>query len=293
MAYQVSVVSILGVPCTVVNREFISFVKFGWGISYRTSIQPILIILFSSLESVSVDGRHDSFFLLLDPLDETLDQRIATWTKEAASNALEDHKMPQQTHQGLVSGIFKRLSMTTGGNPEMTEHDKLQEQKRRNLYLEKLGIATEIASALCYLHEMGVIYRGKTFYLLGSLLLCGRYALCGKLILIFLFVMIKQHRNSSDLKPNNIGFLKSRVQLFDFGLSRELPQLDAHMPFEMSGKVGTLRYMAVEVAMHRAYNVGADVYSWSMVCYGTPLVGRNDYIYVCFHSQVSTSYPNQ
>jgi serine/threonine protein kinase len=39
------------------------------------------------------------------------------------------------------------------------------------------------------------------------------------------------------------------------------------MPFEMSGKVGTLRYMAVEVAMHRAYNVGADVYSWSMVCY--------------------------
>lgn len=35
----------------------------------------------------------------------------------------------------------------------------------------------------------------------------------------------------------------------------------------MSGKVGTLRYMAVEVAMHRPYNVAADVYSWSMVCY--------------------------
>jgi serine/threonine protein kinase len=69
------------------------------------------------------------------------------------------------------------------------------------------------------------------------------------------------------LKPNNIGFLKGRVQLFDFGLSRELPQLDVHMPFEMSGKVGTLRYMAVEVALHRPYNVAADVYSWSMVCY--------------------------
>jgi serine/threonine protein kinase len=70
-----------------------------------------------------------------------------------------------------------------------------------------------------------------------------------------------------DLKPNNIGFLKGRVQLFDFGLSRELPQLDVHMPFEMSGKVGTLRYMAVEVALHRPYNVAADIYSWSMVCY--------------------------
>lgn len=107
----------------------------------------------------TLDGRHDSFFLLLDPLDETLDQRIAGWTKEAASNALEDHKTPQQNHQGLVSGIFRRLSLTTGGNHEVNEHERMQEQKRRNLYLEKLGIATEIASALCYLHEMGVIYR--------------------------------------------------------------------------------------------------------------------------------------
>lgn len=70
-----------------------------------------------------------------------------------------------------------------------------------------------------------------------------------------------------DLKPNNIGFLGTRVQLFDFGLSRELPQVDLEMPFEMSGKVGTLRYMAVEVALHRPYNVAADVYSWAMVVY--------------------------
>lgn len=43
--------------------------------------------------------------------------------------------------------------------------------------------------------------------------------------------------------------------------------MDVHMPFEMSGKVGTLRYMAVEVALHRPYNVSADIYSWAMVCY--------------------------
>ena len=122
------------------------------------------------------DGRHDSFFLLLDSLDETLDHRIATWTKEAAANALDDHKMPSsngvgpQTHQGLVSGIWRRLSLTplnqsqhqNVGGPvanEMTELERMQEQKRRNLFLEKLGIATEIASALTYLHEMGVIFR--------------------------------------------------------------------------------------------------------------------------------------
>jgi serine/threonine protein kinase len=97
------------------------------------------------------------------------------------------------------------------------------------MHLEKIGVCVEIASGLAYLHEQGVIFR--------------------------------------DLKPNNIGFLNGRVQLFDFGLSRELPSLNLQEPFEMSGKVGTLRYMAVEVACHQVYNVSADVYSWAMVCY--------------------------
>lgn len=57
------------------------------------------------------------------------------------------------------------------------------------------------------------------------------------------------------------------MKLFDFGLSRELPYCNLEEPFEMSGKVGTLRYMAVEVACHQAYNVSADVYSWAMVSY--------------------------
>jgi serine/threonine protein kinase len=69
------------------------------------------------------------------------------------------------------------------------------------------------------------------------------------------------------LKPNNIGFIGDTVQIFDFGLSRELPALDTSIPFAMSGKVGTLRYMAPEVARHEHYNVSADVYSFAMVAY--------------------------
>lgn len=135
-------------------------------------------------------GYHDSFFLLLDPLEETLDHRIETW---------------------------KRIQEVGTA------------AQRQGMYAEQLQACVQIASALCYLHENGIIFR--------------------------------------DIKPNNIGFHKGQIKLFDLGLSRELPQLDTRQPFQMSGKVGTVRYMAPEVACHQAYNISADVYSWAMVCY--------------------------
>eukprot|EP00934_Nitzschia_sp_Nitz4_P005147 Nitzschia sp. Nitz4//scaffold52_size167869//72548//73822//NITZ4_002276-RA/size167869-processed-gene-0.163-mRNA-1//-1//CDS//3329554035//5137//frame0 len=134
------------------------------------------------------DGYHNSFFLLFDVLDETLETRIERW----------------RLHE--IAGV-----------------------RDPSLYLQKIHTMTEIASAIEYLHSRGVIFR--------------------------------------DLKPNNIGFINNRVQLFDFGLSRELPSLDTTIPFEMSGKVGTLRYMANEVAMHQPYNLSADVFSFAVVCY--------------------------
>ena len=68
-----------------------------------------------------------------------------------------------------------------------------------------------------------------------------------------------------DLKPHNIGFDRSGLlQLFDFGLCRELPEGESDELFCMSG-VGTRRYMAPEVCTVGNYNEKADVYSWSMV----------------------------
>jgi len=183
-------------------------------------------------------GRHDAFFLLLDHLDETLDQRIESWTRLAAYKQAARQNMASNN---LVMDLWRRLS---GGVTDLTqnpggleqqpqqEHGILTDREQdENLYLEKLVILSEMASALQYLHSMSVIFR--------------------------------------DLKPNNVGFMNGRVKLLDFGLSRELPTAttDMHQPFEMSGKVGTLRYMATEVACHSPYSTSADVYSWAMVAY--------------------------
>jgi len=73
-----------------------------------------------------------------------------------------------------------------------------------------------------------------------------------------------------DLKPDNIGFADDgRVLLFDFGLAKLIPrQCGPHdEPVEMTGKTGSARYMAPEVALSKPYNGKADVHSFAMILY--------------------------
>jgi serine/threonine protein kinase len=96
-------------------------------------------------------------------------------------------------------------------------------------YSQPLKYASQVASAISFLHERDIIYR--------------------------------------DLKPKNVGIDAHRnVKLFDFGFARLLPQnRDVDDTFKMTGRIGTLRYMAPEVALKEPYNLKADVYSWSVI----------------------------
>lgn len=185
--------------------------------------------------SYSVYRRHDAYFLVLELLqEETLDDRIDGWNQDDA---------------------YLRTTQC------MEERLKAHFHRRR---IEQLTICKQIASALAYVHSKNVVYR--------------------------------------DLKPQNIGFARDVddegneregnvvVKLMDFGLARELPSggtifspsnylyqqsnFRSHIAleknpllFDMTGTVGTIRYMAPEVCLNRPYGLECDIYSWSIVAH--------------------------
>mmetsp|Transcript_13167 Transcript_13167/g.23878 ORF Transcript_13167/g.23878 Transcript_13167/m.23878 type:complete len:408 (-) Transcript_13167:109-1332(-) len=142
------------------------------------------------------------FFLLLERIEETLEERIFNkW-----------------------AGIESNLKGLTG--VVLDFHGA----KRRDLFMERLDCATQIASALSFLHKNNIMHR--------------------------------------DIKISNIGFDKDgTVKLFDFGLARTLPRKGRLVggTYKMTGCTGSLRYMAPEIARRQPYNELADVYSFAIL----------------------------
>jgi len=69
-----------------------------------------------------------------------------------------------------------------------------------------------------------------------------------------------------DMKPANIFFdAHGKAKLSDFGLSRHKPE--AKGQYEMTGKTGTMRYMAPELLCEEKYDESVDIYALGLIVF--------------------------
>lgn len=154
------------------------------------------------VESNLSTEKDAGFFIVVDRLVETLEQRIVRWRQHAKE---------------LPTNLLYRLSREC-------------KDTQRSMLKERLQIALQVANVMEHLHGMKIVFR--------------------------------------DLKPDNIGFDKNgTLKLFDFGLAKEEKASDCLSPgkYKMTGRTGSRRYMAPEVANDYPYDKSVDVYSFGIL----------------------------
>ena len=184
----------------------------------------------------------EGYFLILDRIQETLDQRIQKWRLQEKERTSKRFSLPKK----FLSSI-QRLNCS--------------------IPIDRLKVSVDISSALKYLHESNIIHR--------------------------------------DLKPGNIGFdARGEIKLFDFDLSKDLSTCVKFSDgtYKLTGGIGTIRYMAPEVAKGQSYNFSADVYSFIILTWELLTLNRayqnftkeqlvNDVFYGIHRPKIDYSFP--
>ena len=147
------------------------------------------------------DPLSSKFFIIMERLRGTLEDRLVGWGARLTQT---------------VGSCF-----CLGGSKNRVMGD---------IWSERFGVASDLASAIRYLHEHYIIYR--------------------------------------DIKPENMGFdVQGNLKLFDFGLAKPLHDEKKNELglYKLTSNVGSRRYMAPEVALGKPYDMTLDVYSFAIL----------------------------
>jgi len=172
------------------------------------------------------DSNGGGFFLVLDRLFGTLHEVIGDrWRKE--EKAVE-------SSGSFFGELMSRVTKVKNGSAV-----QMKKQMRKEMYLERMTVAYDVASAFRFLHTKRLVYR--------------------------------------DIKSANIGFdVRGDIKVFDFGLCKELPNQSIPTTpntrktgplYKLTARTGSRPYMAPEILFGKPYNQKADVFSFGILLY--------------------------
>jgi serine/threonine protein kinase len=209
---------------------------------------PHIIQLFGMSSNFMDDPA--SGYLILELLVDTLDKRIKRLVERR--NMMNDDKNNNSSSSDTTKSGDMKNSDTRETSPHRTHAFRCQrffsakqQQKKSTAWKEQLArtkhIGFGIARAMKYLHQHRVLYR--------------------------------------DLKPANVGFdANGVVKLFDFDLSRRFlhgEDVDVTTTLrQLTGCIGTLRYMSPECAFGHPYGFSSDVHSFGLLLWETCTLHR-------------------
>jgi hypothetical protein len=213
----------------------------GFNTVYRVTCTELLLVGGNSLELLEINDSSEivgADEYALKRLDEDIEDPAAVVT--AAADLMFEAKILSDLPRH--ENVIRLLAVSTGfwDKPQEgflileqmadTLHDRLALWRRnptKTAAQERtFQIAPGIARAMEFLHQHRVIYR--------------------------------------DLKPQNVGIdAQGNVRLFDFGLARF--HIVEGQERKLTGRTGSVRYMAPEVARSQDYSFPADVHSYSIL----------------------------